>query len=170
MSEAVVALCLVKFWERSERRMVFGHLTRTCAYDSVIYEYILVSMERMTQFSDFWHKYKLSRRGKNVAATNIAWVWVIALSDQVSSIFASRVYILSSEDWATKQKYIVCVKCVFSGVKFSFVVQEYGLLLLITLQFILKRLIFSDRPHFHETPYIFGRREYYFSLKGSELV
>ena len=36
-----------------------------------------------------------------------------------------------------------------------FVVQEYGLLLLITLQFIVKHPIFSDRPHFHEMPYIF---------------
>ena len=50
-------------------------------------------------------------------------------------------------DSNTKQEYIVCVKCVLSGVKFSFVVQECGLLLII-LQFIVKRLIFSDLPIF----------------------
>ena len=54
-----------------------------------------------------------------------------ALADQIfQKKFASRVYIFSSEDSATKQEYMVCVKCVFSGVKFLFVVQECGLLLI----------------------------------------
>ena len=71
VKQLFLALFPVKFWEISERRIFFGHLTRNCPYDSVIFEYILTSLEE-------WHSSLFSgtninsRRGKNDAATNIA--------------------------------------------------------------------------------------------------
>ena len=69
---------------------------------------------------------------------------------------------LSYEDSATKQEFIICVQCVFSGVKFSFVVQECGLLLS-PLQCIVNCLIVLDLPYFQETPHVFGGREHVLS-------
>ena len=71
-----------------------------------------VPPSQLLWFSDFWTY--TSFNGNN---------------DTVLANFASYVNVLSSEDSAIKQEFIMCVECEFSGVKFSFVVQECGLLL-----------------------------------------
>ena len=110
---------------------------------------------RVTQFSVFWNNIRSRQARTKQQQTQSPLFDNLLLQTKSSSNFASRVYMLSQLINNTT----ICLKCIFSDVKFSLVVQEYGFLLLIIWQFIVKRLIFPDRPHFHETPCIFGRRK-----------